>query len=214
MPYYPMALNIQEWPCLVVGGGRIALSRTLCLADAGASVTVVSPSFVRGFSARPNIDRIPRTFEQRDLEGMFVVIAATNDPDTNHAIAERCKESRILCNVVDDPEASTFLVPAAIHRGELSIAVSTDGASPALAARLRRHIDEWLPKDIEAYVAFLGEARQRTKETVADLETRKDIANYFASVDGYARFKKLNEKDRARWIEKVLSDPNAALGNV
>jgi len=209
MPYYPMALNIQEWPCLVVGGGRIALSRTLRLADAGASVTVVSPSFVRGFSARPKIDRIPRTFEERDLEGMFVVIAATNDPETNRTIAERCKESRILCNVIDDPEASTFLVPAAVQRGPLSIAISTDGASPALSARLRKHFDEWLPDDMEDYVAFLGEARQKAKDAIADPDTRKEIANYFASVAGYARFKKLNEKDRAKWIKKVLSDPKS-----
>lgn len=211
MPYYPMALNIQEWPCLVVGGGRIALSRALRLADAGASVTVVSPSFVRGFSARANIDRIPRTYEERDLEGMFVVIAATNDPDTNGTIAHRCKESRILCNVVDDPESSTFLVPAATHRGALSISVSTDGASPALAARLRQHFDEWLPEDMEAYVAFLGEAREKTKAAITDPDTRRKVANYFASVDGYARFKKLNEKNRARWIKKVLSDPKSSV---
>ena len=93
----------------------------------------------------------------------------------------------------------------------LNIAVSTDGASPALAVRLRQHIDEWLPKDIESYVAFLGEAREKTKDAIADAEMRKDIANYFASVDGYARFKQLKKKDRARWIEKTLSDPQAAL---
>jgi siroheme synthase-like protein len=144
MRTYPINLvGLDQRRCVVIGGGAVAARKVAGLLDAGAHVTVVSPRPAPELLARAQsgaIRLVQRPYEPSEVDGAFLVVAATDDPEVNRAIAGRVQERGGLVNVVDDPTASTFIVPAVARRGDLTIAVSTGGANPALAARLRNRL--------------------------------------------------------------------------
>ena len=209
MPRYSMALNIEGWGCVVVGGGRIALERTRGLLDAGARVRVISLEFDPDFEAMSKIERRVGPFEDADLEGAFLAIAATNDSAVNQIVAEASERRGILCNTVDHPEQSQFIVPALVERGLLRIAVSTEGASPAFAARIREQLESWLPMDLSPYLEFLEAARATAKTRIVDTDARARFNRYLASAKGYAGYKSLDGPGRAQWVEKLIGDPGS-----
>lgn len=205
--YYPIALDITGWRCTVVGGGPVALQRVQRLVDAGARVAVVSTAFVEGFAALTTIERRVHAFEDHDLDDAFLAVAATNNEAVNGAVLEGCRSRGILVNIANSPEDCDFIVPALIERGALSISISTGGASPAFAARLRERLDDWLPDDVEAYLSFLEEARTRARAAIRDHAARSVLARYLASAEGYAHFRRLNEDTRAAWLKKLIDNP-------
>jgi len=134
--YYPLMLKVKGEACLVVGGGAIALQKARALRRAGADVTVVSPRFTPAW-ARLRVRRLRRRFRAGDVAGCVLVIAATDDPGVNRAVAAACRKRSIPVNVVDVPELCSFIVPSILRRGPVVIAVSTGGQSPSLAKALR-----------------------------------------------------------------------------
>jgi len=147
MRYYPMFVSLEGRACLVVGAGQVGLRKIETLADCGAaSVLVVDknpPDEALGqLLARPGLRSrlcfVQRDFEEADLDGMFLAIASTSSPAVNQRISELCRERGVLCNIVDQPEACSFIVPALVRRGDLTLAISTGGQSPALAKRIRK----------------------------------------------------------------------------
>jgi len=204
MTLYPISLNIAGKPCLVAGGGRIALPKARHLAEAGARVTVVSPQFVPGF-ADLNAVLVQRAFEPGDLEGMLLAIAATDDREVNRRVGEACRARGLLCNVVDDPEACGFFLNSVVRRGDLQLAVSTGGAAPALAKRLRNDLEERFPADYGDYLAFLRQARERTRSRVACPALRARIADELASEAGYQRFLRLDAAQRTAWVDELIA---------
>src|SRR5687767_4445297 len=158
--YYPMMLNVQGEPCLVVGGGAVALQKARALNRAGAAVTAVSPAFTPAFD-RLAVRRIRRRFRARDVAGRILVIAATDSPDVNRAVSAACRKRGIPVNVVDVPELCSFIVPSVLRRGPVVIAVSTGGQSPALAKALRRRLDDALPASLGPTAVRLGAARRK-----------------------------------------------------
>jgi precorrin-2 dehydrogenase/sirohydrochlorin ferrochelatase len=152
---YPIFLNLAGRPCLVVGGGRVAARKVEGLLAAGAEVTVVAPRLVaalREAADRGEVAWRRRPFEPKDLEGIDLGFVATSDPRANRMAAEEARVRGVWLNVADDPTGCDFLVPAVVRRGGAQIAVSTGGASPALAAWLRDHIAGALPEGIDALV--------------------------------------------------------------
>lgn len=204
MRHYPMALSIRQRPCLVVGGGEIALGRARLLRQAGGHVIVVSPTFNKGFEDLEGLDCRKRPFEDGDLDGVFLAFAATDDVDVNRKVYEGAAARGILCNVADTPELCDFNVPAVVEQGNLVIAVSTGGASPALSARLRGDIEAWLPEDMETYVQFLNDAREMARQEVPDPELRMDLARHLASQEGFNRFRGSTPEERAAWVNGFL----------
>ena len=202
-----MALKIEGWGCVIVGGGKLALAKARGLYRAGGRLTVIAPTIDKGFNDFEGVEQKTRPFKDEDLEGAFIAVAATNDPVVNRAVAAGCEKRGVLCNMADDPEESQFVVPALVSRGPLQIAVSTSGASPAFAARIREQLDEWLPEDVEEYVRFLDTARHHAKKRISDPKQRRKIAQYMASMKGYARFKQLDTEGRYRWVESIVKDP-------
>jgi precorrin-2 dehydrogenase/sirohydrochlorin ferrochelatase len=140
---YIACLSLATRDVLVVGGGSVALRKVAGLLRAGAQVTVVAPRVCRGLiQRRAKLTIRRRAYRANDLKDRWLVVAATGDPDVNRKISEDASRARIFCNVVDQPELCTFQVPAVMRRGRLQIGISTEGASPALARRIRRRLEK------------------------------------------------------------------------
>jgi len=206
MQYYPAFLRLAGRRCLVVGGGQIALFKTRGLVKAGAHVTVVSPRFVSGFDTVSGIERIERKFDVKDLAGMRLAISATGDPDGNKVFRDACHEHGVLYCVTDVPEQCEFIAASLVERGDLTVAISSAGAAPALAKRLRRELEEWLPEGFEEYVAFLRQARDLAKERIDDAKRRGRLAADLASRESQDRFLRLGPDERQAWLDELLSE--------
>lgn len=158
---YPIVLDVAGVPVLVVGGGTVALRKVQGLLAAGAEVTVVAPGIAAALRALP-VHVIERPYAPGDLEHARLVITATDDPDVNASVAADANRRGIWVNSADDPANCTFTLPAVARDGAVTIAVSTGGASPALASHLRGEISTWLA-EIDAGGAAAALAEQRTE---------------------------------------------------
>ena len=154
--YYQAGLDLRGRACLVVGGGGVALRKAGGLLEAGAAVTVVAPDCL---PMPEGVTVVPRPFSDDDLAGVSLAVAASDDPALNARIARLARERGVWVNVVDDPDAGTVILPAVVRRGELRIAISTGGASPALARRLRERLDAEFGPEYAELTALLGELR-------------------------------------------------------
>ena len=171
--YYPIFARLDGRACVVVGGGPVAERKVAALLDHGASVTVVSPTLTPGLRrlASDNaIMAVLRDYRDGDLAGAFLAIAATGDPAANRAVAREGRRRRTLVNVVDDPEESEFIVPSIVRRGDLTVAISTSGRSPALARRLRAYLESLLPAEYESVLSIVSDVRQEVMSRGADVD--------------------------------------------
>lgn len=209
MKPYLMQINLESKPCLVVGGGPIALHKTRHLLASGARVTVVSSSMHEGFGDLELAAQHDRKFEDGDIEGMRLVHAATNDPGVNEHVAALCAEAGIACCAAHDTTVGSFSVPAVLDVSDLRVAVSTNGKSPSYGARLRRSIDEQLPEHLGAYLDFLGEARTRSKAVIEDGKLRMRFNAYLASEEGQIWFENTAADQREADVERLLHRPES-----
>ena len=164
MRYYPINLDIQHRKCLVVGGGSVGTRKVSMLRRCGALVTVVSPEVSPELDQQyrmGDIDWIERCYQSSDLNGMFLVIGATNDEDTNRRISSDAETEQCLCNIADRPEICNFILPAIVQQGDLILAVSTSGKSPALAKRLRRELTETYGPEYKTLLRIMGAIRKQ-----------------------------------------------------
>ncbi len=164
MPFtYPVFLDLQAVRVLVVGGGRVALRKVDGLLGAGAAVTVVAPERDPEFD-RLGVEILPRRYRTGDVGGFRLVITATDDPEVNAAVAADASAAGIWVNSADDPQNCSFILPAITRQGDVVVAVSTGGSSPALASHLRREIaDTVLHPSLAAAARDLAEQRQQIK---------------------------------------------------
>lgn len=160
---YPVFLRIEEIPCIVVGGGAVACRKTLDLLDSGARTTVIAETAapeLAELAEGGRITLIRRRFRPDDLDGMFLVFAATDDREVNAGIARLAREKHLLVNAVDDPENSGFISGAVVKRGPLSIAVSTNGCGPLIAARIRDELGARFDESRGEFITLAGEIRR------------------------------------------------------
>ncbi|MGA8107954.1 MAG: bifunctional precorrin-2 dehydrogenase/sirohydrochlorin ferrochelatase [Acidobacteriaceae bacterium] len=183
MTLLPIFLRLENRPVLVVGAGAVALEKIRSLRAAGGRLTVVAPHAVgevQALATEGALEWHPRRFAAGDLDGMFVVIAATNDSTVNRGIYEEALRRNVLCNAVDDPPNCDFYFGSVVSRGDLQVAVSTGGKSPALAQRLRREIDGQLPEDLGPWLGELGELREEIRAEVPASEARTRLLHELA----------------------------------
>ena len=179
MRYYPMFVNLEGRACLVVGAGQVGLRKIQSLADCGASRLLIieraEPNdALRELATRPGVTLARRDFAQADLDGMFLVIAATSNPAVNKTIGDLCRAKGILCNIVDLPEEGSFIVPSCVQRGELSIAISTSGQSPALTKRIRKDLQDRFGEEYARFLLLMSRLRPRV--LALGLETEANSA--------------------------------------
>lgn len=165
MALYPVFFELKDRNCLVVGGGRVATRKTTSLLECGARVRVVAPRVV------PDMERLAlagkiglerREYRREDLDGMFLVIAATDDPAVNRRVSADARSLGVPVNVVDSLDASDFIVPSVVRRGDLVIAISTSGHSPALARWLREELESRYGEEYARLLELVGRIRRQT----------------------------------------------------
>jgi siroheme synthase-like protein len=180
---FPMFLKLEGKRCLVVGAGLIGLEKVESLLRCGASIRVIAPhaeARVQQLSLRGEIEWLGRRYEPGDVDGCHLIIAATSDRAVNQAVFEEASRRSILCNTVDDPPLCDFFFASTVQRGDLQIAISTAGQSPALAQRLRREIDAQLPDDLGPWLADLGQLRREVLEVMPAGHERKALLHELA----------------------------------
>lgn len=192
---YPVSLDVTGKRAVVVGQEAVAQGKADALRAAGAEVTVVA-----GRSLRPD-----------DLDGAFVCVASSPDPEERDAIARACRRRGVLVNVMDDPDRCDFAAPAVVRRGDLTIAVSTSGRSPAVAARLREELEDRYGPEWAEVLDVIGDVREETNPVLPDLPTR--IARWkraldLDEIDGLVRSGR-TEEARRRLRERLLGVPIA-----
>ncbi|MFZ5449380.1 MAG: precorrin-2 dehydrogenase/sirohydrochlorin ferrochelatase family protein [Thermodesulfobacteriota bacterium] len=164
MKTYPIFAVIENKPCLVVGGGAVGERKVQDLLASGAKVTVVSrtlTSELADLASRGEIVYLSEDFTDTQVEGMALVMAATDDPEVNARVSAAAQTRGIWVNVADDPEHCTFIVPAQVRRGDLTLAISTGGASPALARRVREELQQHFGPEYGPYLDLLKRLRTR-----------------------------------------------------
>ena len=170
--FYMACLDLEGRDCLVVGAGPVGLEKIEGLLDARARVTVVSPAAIPAVQDLP-VSWVQREYETADLEGRFLVIAATNVPEVNRRVYEDAERRSLLCNVADVPELCNFILPAVLRLDPIAIAISTGGASPVLAQRLRRDIEQIVGPEHQELALELRRLRPWAKANLATYEERK-----------------------------------------
>jgi precorrin-2 dehydrogenase/sirohydrochlorin ferrochelatase len=165
--FYPVYLNLEGRRCVVIGGGQVAEGKILKLIDSGAKIIVISPDAtpaIRDAADRGVIEFNLRMHQSGDLQGAFLAIAATNDRVVNQEIFEEAEKLGVLLNAVDDPPRCSFIAPSIVERGPVTLAISTGGASPALARKLRETLAKSPALDWADATSVLSKARQIIKE--------------------------------------------------
>ncbi len=180
--YYPVALDLRDRPCLVVGGGPVAEAKVEGLLAAGARVTVVSPALSERLESWARADRIAharREYTAADLDGQQLVFSATDRHDVTETVARDARQRGVWVNAADDPKYCDFLLPSVLQRGRLQVAVSTGGASPALAARVRRDLESYFTPEYEELVELAAEVRSELRAS----GRRADASAWRAALD-------------------------------
>ena len=166
MGYYPVLLDLAGKQCVMVGGGIIAERRVDGLVTAGARVTVISPRLTRALAAlaaEGGIQHEPREYRGGDLEGADLAFVATDAGEVNTAVADEARRRGVWINAADDPARCTFILPALVRRGDLTVAVATGGSSPALARAIREELEAYLTDDYATLASIAAEARREVR---------------------------------------------------
>jgi precorrin-2 dehydrogenase / sirohydrochlorin ferrochelatase len=193
MGYYTVCLKLQDAPCLVVGGGQVGERKIKTLLTCGARVSVISRDLTPELQAavdQGEVEWLARDYETRFMEKKRLVIGATDDQVLNERLHEEARERGILCNIVDNPPLGDFILPSIVRRGDLSIAVSTSGKSPALAKKIREGLEHEFPGIYSAYVDLLGVVRSQI------------LARGLAQRENQTLFETLINAPLLTWLEK------------
>ena len=206
MTLFPMFMKLEGRSCLVVGAGTVGEPKISSLIAAGASIRVVAlraTDAVAGWAEAGKITWEARAFNGADLDGVFMVIAATNSRELNAAIFEEARQRNILCNVVDDPEYCDFYYPAVVQRGDLQLAISTNGHSPALAQRIRRELEAEFGPEYGEWLAELGRIRKRLFASGIEPEKRRRLLHELASREAFEKAQTAEFNIEAMSLEKI-----------
>jgi precorrin-2 dehydrogenase/sirohydrochlorin ferrochelatase len=204
MKYYPIFLRVAQRSCLVVGGGVVAEQKVASLLDAAAAVTVISPRLtprLAKWAAAQRVTHHRRRYAGGDLRGFVLVYAATGDHQVHAQIAQEAADAGVLLNVVDAPAASNFITPATLQRGDLILAASTSGTSPALAKRIRHDLQATFGDEYAVALQVLGRLRERLAGGTHSPEERRRI---FTTLAESPLVDHLRQRDRAA-VDRLLA---------
>lgn len=219
MRYFPAFLDLTGKECLVVGAGEVGRRKIFRLLDCAAgNVLVVDPAppedLIQELKDLAGLQFARRSFQPRDIQGKFLVIASTGDQETNLLISRICQETNTLCNIVDQPQYCSFIVPALLSRGDLNIAVSTSGSSPALAGKIKKELAQRYGPEYETWLALL----QRIRPLVLDLDLDQvENKTIFHSLTDKELLDRIRDKDWDKLLlslqQRLPADLHAQLGD-
>ncbi len=204
--FLPIGLSVEDRPCVVVGGGSVAARRVGALLDAGAKVTVIAPE------VRPEIERalhewygelIRERYSPENLEGAYLVIAATDNAEVNASVMQEARSRGILCSDTATADSGDFIVPSIIRRGDLVITVTTGGASPALSSQIRDELEAQYGPEYLGLLVLLAEARNLAKAQIPERARRQRALRAIAEDSSILEMMRSGRMEEAR--EKALS---------
>ena len=184
MKYYPIFLDLRTYPCLVIGGGTVAERKVQSLLQAHGQVTVISPTCthqLRSWATDRAITLYERSYRSGDLQGFSVAFAATNDEALHEKIAAEARAAGVLLNVVDRPALCSFILPAIVSQGDLTLAISTGGASPALAKKVRQTLEQHFGPEYDLALRLLARVRERVVRDGLSADERQQIFTTLAN---------------------------------
>lgn len=178
MRYYPVNLDIQNRKCLVVGGGSVSTRKVMMLLECGAIITVVSPDVsdeLLELAEKKVIEWKKSHYEASDINGIFLVIGATDNEELNWQINKDAERQYKLCNIADRPEACNFILPSIVNRGNLVIAISTSGKSPAFAKKMRQDLEKQFGEEYDEFLQLMGAIRKKALSEKHEPEAHKHL---------------------------------------
>src|SRR5688572_9581632 len=208
-PYYPAILDIAGRRALVVGAGKVGEGKIEGLLNAAARVRVVSLTAtdrVRRWAAEGKIELEERAYATADLEGAFMVIAATEDNPTNVRVFEDAEARQMLCNVVDVTHLCNFILPSIVRHGDLAIAVSTGGASPAMARRIRLSLAQCYGDEYAVAMELLGSLREELKEMYPSPDDRKVLFERMVYSDFMELVRAGDDEALEAWVQRCIDE--------
>ncbi len=207
MPSYPINLNIAKKLCLVFGGGSVAVRKINNLLYCGAVVRVISPQVdkrIWAFAEAGMVEWLRRGFREGDIEGAFLVLAATDNRKVQERIIREADKMQVLTNVVDDPSACSFQVPASVRRGEFLLTVSTGGGSPALSSKIRREMEKGYGPEYGQLVSLLGKVRDLVVHDGRPQDSHKILFEKLLQLNILTHIRQENWPALQKDLEKVL----------
>ena len=200
MRYYPINLDIKNRKCLVVGGGGVGTRKVITLVECGADVTVVSYTFSKKLLELADSNSITfkkRAYQTSDLNGMFLVIGATDNENLNNKISIDAKHFNMLCNIADRPKVCNFILPAIVTRGDLLISISTSGKSPAFAKKMRKKLENEFGEEYAQFLQLMGAIRKKLLGQAHEPEAHKNLFE-----------KTINEKLKNKGVIEMIRENN------
>jgi precorrin-2 dehydrogenase len=198
MRYYPVFLDLQDVPCLVIGGGQVGERKIKTLQSCGAEVYLISRELTPYLDEEVRQARIfllAPAYETRYLKDKFLVVGATDDLELNKRIGREARGRGMLCNIVDDPGECNFILPSLVSRGDLTIAISTAGKSPALAKKIRQALEREFPESYAGYLELLGYIRSQVLSRGMNQKENQEI------------FEALVDSPLLSWLEAGTLEP-------
>jgi precorrin-2 dehydrogenase/sirohydrochlorin ferrochelatase len=203
MRYYPINVDIQNRNCLVVGGGGVGTRKVMTLLKCGAKVTVVSPVIsesLQDLEKSASLTLKARPYRTADIEGMFLVIGATDNEPLNRQISSDAESRNTLCNIADRPAVCNFILPSIVQRDDLIITISTSGKSPALAKKLRKTLESQFGEEYGDFLQLLGAIRRKLLSQAHEPEVHKPLFEQLINSDLIAMI----QEDKIRDIDALL----------
>ena len=218
MDYFPIFCQLNNKPCLLVGGGEVAERKARLLMEAGAVISVVAPTFTPQFMQWQNEQRLQcftAEFSVADLADKWLVIAATDNEQVNQLVYQQATEQRIFCNVVDSPKQASFIMPSVIDRSPIMVAISSGGKAPVLARILREKMEQWLPNSLGALAQLAGKLREQVKQRFAPMGARRYFwERFFADKALQAEIDAGRDNGIQQRISTLLAENNQPQGSV
>jgi uroporphyrin-III C-methyltransferase/precorrin-2 dehydrogenase/sirohydrochlorin ferrochelatase len=214
MSYLPIFLKLSDQPCLVVGGGEIAARKIRQLLKAGGKVTVVAPELgdaVKALLPDQKFRHIASIFRSEYLDGMVLVIAATDDEDINRQVSELAQSRNIPVNVVDNPKLCSFIMPSVVDRSPVQIAISTGGASPVLARLLRARLETMIPASFGRLAELMGKSRALVRKRFPDMNERRRFWEHILQGPVAEMLFAGQDKAALKTLEQQLQDESHAI---
>jgi len=207
MRYYPVCLDLQGKNCLVVGGGKVAWRKIKRLLDCGAKIKLVAKEVIpelKNIISDKKINYLGTEYKTSYLKDIFLVIGATDDETLNARLSEETNAANILCNIVDQPQKCNFIVPSVISRGDLTIAISTAGKSPAMAKKLRKELETQFGEDYAIFLKLLGQLRSYFKKTIPHQKEREAIFDKLVNSNLLTHIQEKNWKAVKKEIKNLV----------
>ena len=209
MRYYPVYLDIQNRNCLVIGGGAVGTRKVMTLLKCGARVTVVSLEVsekLLKLADNGSIILEKRPYQASDIDNMFLIIGATDNEVLNRQIHGDAERLNKLCNIADRPEACNFILPSIVHRGDLMIAISTSGKSPAFAKKLRKDLEKEFGNEYAEFLTLMGEIRKKLLAEKHEPEAHKSLFEQLINKGLIEMIKDSNTEEINMLLFEILGD--------